>query len=250
VEGNTADYILALKRNQPSMYNDTVLFFTDVDLQITDGNAKTDDGADPTVSVPSGGVKAAIERIYSHFAGAGAKALAPGGYSLPTFAGFDYQSLKTKDFGHGRIENRLYILVPDVSWLSRKDEWAGLKSVGMVISHVVNKKTGEASIDCRFYISSVDNVNRFAESARKHWGCEATHYVLDVAFSEDKNKTFKENGALNKAVFRRIALNFLKMEKEQYQREHPKKTMSYDAMRFKAALDSTYLEKVMIDNLM
>ena len=249
INGNHADYVLSLKRNQPSMFRDVVLFFTGVDLQ---NNSKTIDeaGADVTISVPNGDIKAAAERIYMYFTKIELQTPSLGNISLPVFTDYNYQFLRTKDLGHGRIENRLYILVPDVSWLSRNNEWVGLKSVGMVISSTVNKKTDEKSIDCRFYICSVDNVNKFAESVRSHWGCEVTHYVLDVTFSEDKNKTLMENGALNIASFRRISLNFLKIEKELYIRKNPKKTISFDTLRFKAGLDISYLEKIMIGNLL
>ena len=253
VEENHADYVLSLKRNQPSMYNDTVLFFTDVDLKSPETGSKTADeiGNDVTISVPNDRVKTSIEQLYRCFANPNANQVSTNDhYELPVFTEYDYQVLKTKDFGHGRIENRLYLLVNDVSWLNRHEEWAGLKSVGMVISYTMEIKTGETSIDYRFYINSIDDINKFARSVRNHWGCESTHYILDVAFSEDKKRTFKENGALNEATFRRIALNFLKVEKTLYLREYPKKTISYDTLRFKASLDTLFLEKVMISNLM
>lgn len=245
VDENHADYVLSLKRNQPSMYNDTVLFFTDVNLKTTeDPKINSDD----TISVPNDDIKAAAERIYKHFINDDAKTLSND--QLPVFAEYGYQFSMTKDLGHGRIEHRLYFLVPDISWLSRKDEWAGLKSVGMIISSVTEKKTGKKSIDCRFYISSLDDVNIFANSVRDHWGCESTHYVLDVTFSEDKNRTYKENGALNKAMLRRIALNFLKVEKNLFKKDNPKKNISYNSLRYNAGIDVSFLEKVMIGNFM
>jgi predicted transposase YbfD/YdcC len=247
VEGNKADYVLSLKRNQPSMYYDTALFFTDVDLKVTGSTKKTAE-TDDTISVPDDSLKAAVEQIYKHFANA--KELSINGNGrLPVFAEYNYQFLKTRDLGHGRIENRLYFLVSDVSWLSRHDEWVGLKSVGMVISSVEIKKTGEKSTDCRFYINSIDNINDFAKSVRNHWGCESTHYVLDVTFSEDKSRTRKENGALNDAVFRRIALNMLKVERDQFLKGNPKKKISYKVLRFKAGLETSFLEKIMVNNL-
>ena len=251
VEGNKADYVLSLKRNQPSMFYDTALFFTGVDLKNTDAisNTANDTGEDHTISILNDDMKAAAERIYNYFASEKTRTSISGKNQLPVFAEYDYQFLKTKDLGHGRIEYRLYFLVNDVSWLSRDNEWVGLKSVGMVISYTLIKKTGAKSIDCRFYITSVDNVNRFAESVRNHWGCESTHYVLDVTFFEDKSRTRKENGALNDAVFRRIALNLLKVEREQFLRDNPKKKISYKVLRFKAGLDISFLEKIMISNL-
>ena len=250
VKGNHADYVLSLKRNQPSMYKDTVLFFTDVDFETTAQNTTGSDD-DDTISPRSDDIKAAAGHIYEHFSSKNTqeRPLPNGNNQLPVFADYDYQFLKTKDLGHGRIENRLYFLVPDVSWLGRHDEWVGLKSVGMVISSVVTKKTGEKSMDCRFFISSLDDINIFAKSVRNHWGCESTHYVLDVTFSEDKNRTFMENSALNAAMLRRVALNFLKVERETIKKNNSKKKISYKSLRYKAGINISFLEKIMIGNL-
>ena len=258
VEGNHADYVLSLKGNQPSMHNDTVLFFTDVDLKRTDSKSieSTADSQkiireadnDVTVSVPNDTVKAAAERIYQHFASTNTQVLPNN--KLPVFAEHDYQFYKTRDLGHGRIENRLFFLVADVSWLNRHNEWSGLKSVGMVITHTVEKKTGNKSIDCRFFISSLDEVYKFAKSVREHWGIEVSHNILDVTFCEDNKRTHKENGALNNAAVRRIAINLLNVERDQFKRDHPKKTITYRALRYQASLDTSFLEKVMIDNLL
>ncbi|MDE5736853.1 MAG: hypothetical protein K2H93_00645 [Oscillospiraceae bacterium] len=38
----------------------------------------------------------------------------------------------TYDKGHGRIEKREYRLLTDISWLEQKDEWCGLKALGMI----------------------------------------------------------------------------------------------------------------------
>ena len=120
----------------------------------------------------------------------------------------------------------------------------------MVITHTIKKKTGDKSIDCRFFISSLDEVYKFAESVRCHWGIEVTHNILDVTFCEDKKRTHKENGALNNAAVRRIAINLLNVERDQFKRDNPKKTISYRTLRYKASLDIQFLEKVMISNLL
>ena len=40
----------------------------------------------------------------------------------------------TAEYGHGRMEIRNYYLETDISWLKQSEEWAGLRSVGMVKS--------------------------------------------------------------------------------------------------------------------
>lgn len=45
----------------------------------------------------------------------------------------------TYDKGHGRIEKREYCLLTDLSRLAQKDEWRGLKALGMVKATVTEK---------------------------------------------------------------------------------------------------------------
>ena len=254
IEKNKADYVLALKSNQPSMYNDSVLFFTGVDSECKKEADAGSDNSDVTSTDVSINVKSAAELIIQCFASKDPNTKMSESFNglttSPAFFEYDYLFKKTSDNGHGRIEHRYYFLVPDVSWLSRHDEWAGLNSVGMVISSTTNKKTGVKSIDCRFYLSSLDNIDKFAASVRKHWGIELSHYTLDVTFSEDQCLIHTENGPENVAIIRRVARNLLKVEIDDFKEKYPKKKLSYDTLRYKTSLDMNYLEKVMIGNLL
>jgi len=255
VKKNKADYVLGLKANQPSMYNDAVLFFTGVDNECAkEVGVDSNNAGDATVRDVSEDVRSSAELIVKCFLSEKPELEMfksfKGSTSPPVFHEHSYQFKKTKDVGHGRIELRNYFLVPDVSWLSRQNEWVGLKSVGMVISSTTNKKTGIKRINCRFYLSSLDDVDKFASSVRNHWGIEATHYTLDVTFSEDKNLTHTENGPENIALLRRLARNLLKIEIDEFKKAHPKKKLTYDGLRYKASLEINCLEKVMINNLL
>jgi predicted transposase YbfD/YdcC len=258
VKKNNADYVLALKSNHPSMYNDSVLFFTGVDNECKKEAAASSNNADKSRDITSTevsmNVKSSASLIIQCFTSKNpnAKMLESfrGLKTSPAFFEYDYQFKKTSDSGHGRIEHRYYFLVPDVSWLSRHGEWEGLRSVGMVISSVTNKKTGAKSVDCRFYLTSLDNVEKFASSARKHWGIELSHYTLDVTFSEDQCLIHTEYGPENVAIIRRVARNILKVEIDDYKDKNPNKKLSYDTLRYKTSLDIDYLEKVMIGNLL
>jgi hypothetical protein len=71
------------------------------------------------------------------------------------------------------------------------------------------------------------------------------HWTLDVTFGEDKSRIHKENEPENATLLRKIALNFLKLEKKNDQKQQ-----SYKAKRFLAFANEKYLEKVMIDNIL
>lgn len=159
------------------------------------------------------------------------------------FNDIPYQYMKTFDKGHGRTEIREYYLITDISWLEGKKAWEGLKGIGMTISHCKRKEKETKEI--RYFLSSITNGNDFAVAVRQHWGIESMHWTLDVTFNEDKSRIRKENEPENASLLRKIALNFLKIEKAK-----DKKQQSYKAKRYLAMMNENYLEKVMIDNVL
>jgi len=109
---------------------------------------------------------------------------------------------------HGRIEIRRYALSHQIDWLEAKPDWAGLQAVGRVEStRIIGEKT---STECRYFLCSLADRDRFAAIVRGHWGIEnQQHWVLDVQFGEDACRTRKDHSAENLAVIRRMALNVL-----------------------------------------
>lgn len=116
----------------------------------------------------------------------------------------------TQERGHGREETRQYFLSTDLSGIRGREHWRGLQSIGMAVSE---RKIGDKeSIEVRYYISSLaGDAKRFGKAVRDHWGVEnGLHWVLDIAFGEDHNRTRKGDGAENLSTIRRIALNLLR----------------------------------------
>jgi predicted transposase YbfD/YdcC len=159
------------------------------------------------------------------------------------FKDISYQYMKTSEKGHGRIETREYYLITDISWLEGKEAWEGLKAIGMATSRCIRK--GKETEEVRYFISSITNGTDFANAVREHWGIESMHWTLDVTFGEDKSRIRKENEPENATLLRKIALNFLKIEKKNDQKQQ-----SYKAKRYLAFANEKYLEKVMIDNIL
>lgn len=141
-------------------------------------------------------------------------------------------TIKTSEKGHGRIEKREYRLLSDLSWLEQKKEWSGLKALGMVKSTVTEKEqTHEYT---RYFITSLTDINEFADSVRKHWSIEnQLHWCLDVIFREDASRSRKDNSPLNLNVLRKTALTLV--SQAQYGR------ISKKRMMFKAALNPDIL---------
>jgi predicted transposase YbfD/YdcC len=78
---------------------------------------------------------------------------------------------QTKESGHGRTETRTYIQMPVPEGLPGLDLWAGLKSIGVVVSECV--RDGKETAEVRYYIGSLGvGVRRFAHAVRSHWGIE------------------------------------------------------------------------------
>ncbi|MBA2435576.1 MAG: ISAs1 family transposase, partial [Chthoniobacterales bacterium] len=130
------------------------------------------------------------------------------------FADLHHRSQTTHDQDHGRVETRHYhqVTVPQ-ELLERHPGWKKLRTVGMVFCE---RQVGaaEPTSETRFYLSSMPlGVQRFAEAVRGHWGIEnSLHWVMDVSFDEDANRSRADHGPANLALMRRIAASLLKQE--------------------------------------
>jgi predicted transposase YbfD/YdcC len=138
--------------------------------------------------------------------------------------------------GHGREEERIYMVIYDPEGLRTKQEWQDLKAIVQVYRRrcVADKQSEE----WHYYISSADcDARDLAEAVRGHWSIENNlHWVLDVVFREDQCRTQDANAASNLALLRKIALSLLKRV--------PGKESTFDK-RLHAAWDDTYLEKTL-----
>jgi predicted transposase YbfD/YdcC len=150
------------------------------------------------------------------------------------FAGVRWDYPEAVEDGHGRHEERRVTVLydppglpaewPDVAAVVRVDRerQAGGKNVGTT-HHYVTSYRGRAKTLGRY--------------ARGHWGIEnGLHWVLDVAFREDANRTRDKNAGANLGIVRRLAASLLKQMPERG---------SIHAKRLNAALDDEYLLKAL-----
>ena len=117
---------------------------------------------------------------------------------------------QTKETGHGRREVRTYIQMPVPASLPGLDSWAGLKSIGVVVSECV--RDGKETVEVRYYISSLGvGVKRFAHAVRSHWSIEnSCHWSLDVTYREDESRIRDQHLRENFTWLNRLTLSLLK----------------------------------------
>jgi predicted transposase YbfD/YdcC len=117
---------------------------------------------------------------------------------------------QTQETGHGREETRTYIQMPVPESLPGLNLWAGLKSIGVVVSECV--RDGKETAEVRYYISSLGvGVRRFAHAVRSHWGIEnSCHWSLDITYREDESRIREEHLRENFAWLNRFTLSLLK----------------------------------------
>jgi predicted transposase YbfD/YdcC len=122
-----------------------------------------------------------------------------------------YRAHETAEKGHGRKDGRYYVLVKLPTNFPFKNQWSGLKAIGMAV-RTTEQSDGTTSGDVRYFISSTFmSGKRFAEAVRGHWGIEnSLHWVLDVTFDEDHSRTRKRRIADNLSWLRRFAISLLK----------------------------------------
>ena len=156
------------------------------------------------------------------------------------FQDVDYDYYKTVDGDHGRIEIRECWVIDPHQWpehFRTLADWKKLQSIAMIRAErrVQDKVTHEK----RFYIASREKNAKFMlRSTRGHWGIEnGLHWILDVAFDEDRSRIRSGNAPQNMAVLRHMALNLLKSERSV--------KVGIKVKRFKCALDESYLLKVL-----
>jgi len=160
------------------------------------------------------------------------------------YAELRYDRHKTTNKAHGRVETRICTTISDPDCLEMLSDFAAWADLRTLIRVQSKRKVGEEfSEEVRYYLSSLaantpNLAARALDATRSHWGIEnQLHWVLDVSFNEDHCRVRAGNAAENLAVLRHFALNFIRKEKST--------RLSVRAKRFKAALDTDFLLKIL-----
>lgn len=142
--------------------------------------------------------------------------------------------------GHGRIEKRQCeaIAVGSVI-LDGSENWEDLQTLVRIKSERTIKKSGEKSMEYRYYISSLTgDAEKLNKSIRSHWGIENNlHWNLDVIFREDGQLKRKGNSTENYNVIAKVALGLVDNEKT--------KNLTKPLKRLRASIDDSYRELIL-----
>lgn len=117
---------------------------------------------------------------------------------------------ETVEKAHGQIEARQYDVLRDVGWLRKvHPDWGHIQSIGR--AHIQITKNGQESEETRYFIFSCQvSAQELCHYVRGHWQIESMHWLLDVVFREDSNKTMNKQLAFNLNVMDKFCLAVLK----------------------------------------
>ena len=121
-----------------------------------------------------------------------------------------YRECETTDEGHGRRDERAYVVTKLPKDFALKQEWPWIKALGYAV-RFTQHADGRETYEVRYYIlSRYLSGPRFAAAVRGHWGIESMHWVLDVIFREDDSRTRERTLGNNLSWLRRFAITRLK----------------------------------------
>ena len=152
---------------------------------------------------------------------------------------------ETLEKNHGRIEKRKYWISSDIGYLTGKEKWKNLKTIGKVES--IREMDEKRSFETRYYILDQEmTAEEMSRIVRGHWGIENNlHWVLDVHFREAACKIKAEKAMQNLSLIRKICYNLMKLDK----RFDKKKKMTYKKMSMLYTYHLEYVQELIFEKI-
>jgi predicted transposase YbfD/YdcC len=149
------------------------------------------------------------------------------------FEGVAHDGHASDEVGHGRAEERYAVMISDPTGLP--PEWPDVAAVVQVNrERAVGDRTTTTT---HYYVTSHrGTAAEMAGLIRGHWGIESMHWVLDVVYGEDDNRTRSGHAGANLAMIRKVAVSLT--------RRAPGK-QSGVTKRLKAGWDDDYMLQVL-----
>jgi predicted transposase YbfD/YdcC len=146
------------------------------------------------------------------------------------FAGIAHDGHEQVEDGHGRHEERYTTVIYDPVGLP--EGWPDVAAVVLVGRERTAKGSG-ASTSHYYLTSHRGTAAELGRLVRRHWSVEnELHWVLDMAFGEDSNRTAAGHAGENLGLIRRVAASLLQQDTGKG---------SIKAKRLNAALDESYM---------
>jgi len=118
---------------------------------------------------------------------------------------------REREKAHNQVETRHYYLVKTNSSFNGAKEWKNLRSFICCKKHICHVVTGKETVEIRFYISSLADIELCAEAIREHWAVEGFHWHLDCSFEEDENTTMDKGAFCCYSMMNKMALALCKL---------------------------------------
>ncbi len=118
------------------------------------------------------------------------------------------------------VTKREHFITDDIQWFEERDRWEKLRSIGYERKTMTDKGTGEARVEERYYLCSIQPIAELlAIAIRRHWNIENNlHWTLDVVFREDSLGSKEKKAAHNLGLIRRFVMFIIKLMKAYYGR--------------------------------
>lgn len=150
--------------------------------------------------------------------------------------------LSKTEKNYGRIEKRTAYITSEIEWMNQKNEWCKLSSIGAIHTEVTSKKG--TTDEWHYYISSKKLTSEeLLHHARMEWSVESMHWLLDVHFEEDWCRVEDKSVQQSLNMFRKAAINLIKLFKERTETKRPISNIMLDCL-----IDSSYLTRVIGEN--
>ena len=121
-------------------------------------------------------------------------------------------SFEKVEYNGGRIEKRTCTVLNQLFFVDSAAKFKDCQSIIRIIAERTLKNQPEKTTqEVRYYLTSLDISPQNALTiCRNHWGIENNlHWMLDVVFNEDHNRSRTKYAAENFATLRKIALQIL-----------------------------------------
>lgn len=145
----------------------------------------------------------------------------------------------TVEKDHGRIETRTCCVIERPTEILEIEKWPALNIVIRIKSKREILAVEKITEETRYYIcSKALSASEALDGVRSHWSIENNlHWILDVAFSEDKSRMSVGDSDQNFSLIRKIVLNLIAMNKSI--------KMSVQRKRLKASRNDTFREQLL-----